>query len=64
MTTGYQINEQTALHYLTFQVVDWIDIFSRRVYRDIAIDSLTYCQQKKDLQIFGFVIMSNPQVRV
>jgi REP element-mobilizing transposase RayT len=59
MTTGYQIKEQTGLHYLTFQVVDWIDIFTRQVYRDIAIDSLLYCTQNKGLQIFGFVIMSN-----
>lgn len=59
MTTGYQIKEQTGLHYLTFQVVDWVDIFTRKIYRDIVIESLIYCQQKKELQIFGFVIMSN-----
>ncbi|HNW97085.1 MAG TPA: transposase [Bacteroidales bacterium] len=59
MTTGYQIKEQAGLHYLTFQVVDWIDIFTRQVYRDIVIDSLSYCKQNKDLQIFGYVIMSN-----
>jgi len=59
MTRGYQIKEQTGLHYLTFQVVDWIDIFTRRIYREIVIDSLKYCQHKKSLQIFGYVIMSN-----
>jgi len=26
MTTGYQIKDQNAMHFLTFQVVDWIDI--------------------------------------
>jgi REP element-mobilizing transposase RayT len=59
MTTGYQIQEQHLLHYLTFQVVDWIDVFSRPLYRDIFIESIKYCQQNKDLQVFGFVIMSN-----
>ena len=59
MTTGYQIKEQFGLHYLTFQVVDWIDIFTRPVYRNIVIESLSYCQQNKEFQIFGFVIMSN-----
>ena len=59
MTTGYQINEQTAIHFMTLQVVDWIDIFTRRVYRDIVLDSLRYCQQNKSLQIFGYVIMWN-----
>lgn len=59
MTTGYQIKEQSGLYYLTFQVVDWIDVFTRQVYKDIIIESLRYCQKNKGLQIFGFVIMSN-----
>jgi len=59
MTTGYQIKDQSALHFLTLQVVDWIDIFTRCIYRDIIIESLKYCQQNKSLQIFGYVIMSN-----
>ncbi len=36
MSTGYKIVEQDALHYVTFQVVKWIDVFTRKVYRDIA----------------------------
>ena len=59
MSTGYQIVDQSALYYLTLQVVDWIDIFTRQVYRDIVIESLKFCQQNKDLQIFGYVVMSN-----
>ena len=59
MPTGYQIEDQSATYYLTLQVVDWIDIFTRPVYRDIVIDSLKYCQQNKGLQVFGYVIMSN-----
>jgi REP element-mobilizing transposase RayT len=59
MSTGYQIKDQTAMHYLTFQVVEWIDVFTRLAYRDIAINSLRFCQQNKGLQVFGYVIMSN-----
>ncbi len=59
MSTGYQIKNQEAIHFVTFQVVEWIDIFTRKVYRDIVIDSLRYCQQYKDLEIFAYVIMSN-----
>ncbi|MCT4646131.1 MAG: hypothetical protein N4A74_14185 [Carboxylicivirga sp.] len=40
MTTGYQIKEQDALCYLTLQIVDWVDVFTRPVYRDIVIESL------------------------
>ncbi len=59
MSTGYKIQEQDALYYLTFQIVGWVDIFTRKVYRDIAIDSFKYCQQNKSLELYAYVIMSN-----
>ena len=37
----------------------WIDIFSRKRYRDIILDSLNYCREKKGLKIGGYVIMTN-----
>ena len=59
MSTAYKIVNQEALHFVTFQIVNWIDIFTRKVYRDLVVDSLRYCQQNKGLEIFAFVIMSN-----
>ena len=59
MSTGYKIIDQEGLHYVTFQIVEWVDIFTRKVYRDIIIDSLRYCQQNKELEIYAFVVMSN-----
>ncbi len=59
MPTGYQIAEQSKLHYLTFLVVYWIDIFSRKAYRDLILESLSYCRQNKSLEIYGYVIMTN-----
>jgi len=37
MTTDYQIKEQDKLHFLTLQVVGWIDIFSKEKFRKIII---------------------------
>lgn len=59
MSEGYQIRNQGAPHFLTFTVVDWVDVFTRKVYSDIVIDSLKYCQDQKGLDMFGYVIMSN-----
>lgn len=59
MSTGYRIVEQDAPHFLTFQIVKWVDIFTRKVYRDIVIDSLNYCQRHKQLEIYAYVLMSN-----
>ena len=59
MTQGYQIKDQEAAYYLTLQVVEWADIFSRQIYRDIIIDSFRFCQQNKGLEIYAYVIMTN-----
>jgi REP element-mobilizing transposase RayT len=59
MSTGYKISEQDGLHYVTFQIVRWIDIFTRQVYRDTVIENLCFCQQHKGLEIYAYVIMSN-----
>jgi len=59
MSTGYQINDQDGMYYLTFQIVDWIDTFSRQIYRDIIIDSLKYSIENKGLLIYAFVIITN-----
>ncbi|GGK64597.1 hypothetical protein GCM10011405_10710 [Rufibacter glacialis] len=47
------------LYYLTLTVVDWVDVFTRPVYRHIIIDSLKFCQEKKGLEIYAWVLMSN-----
>jgi len=59
LSTGYKINEPEGIYYLTLQIVGRVDIFSRKIYKDIVIDCLKYCQKQKGLEIFAFVIMSN-----
>ena len=59
MPTGYKISEQDQIYYLTLEVVEWIDLFTRKSYKDLLIESLAYCHQNKSLEIFAFVIMSN-----
>ena len=56
---GYQIRDQIKPHFMTFTVVDWIDIFTRKIYRDVIINSLKFCQKQKGLIHHGYVIMSN-----
>ena len=56
---GYKIRNQAAPHFLTFTIMGWIDIFTRQRYRDIILDSLNFCREKKALQIGAYVIMSN-----
>ena len=50
---------QIRAYFFTFQVVGWADIFTRQVYRDIILESLTYCRKERGLNVFAYVIMSN-----
>ena len=59
MREAYQIRDQNQLFFLSFQVVGWADIFSRKVCRDIFIDSLNYCRNIKGLFLYAYVIMPN-----
>ncbi len=59
MSDSYQIKDQSAMHFLTLQVVFWLDVFTRESYRKIIIESLRYCRDNKSLEVFGYVIMSN-----
>ncbi|MFP5471948.1 MAG: REP-associated tyrosine transposase [Bacteroidia bacterium] len=59
MPTGYQIKNQDYPHFLTLQIVEWVDIFTRQVYRNIIVDALNFCINQKQLIVYGYVIMSN-----
>lgn len=56
---GYIIKNQKAPHFLTFTVVDWVDVFTRKKYRDTFLETLQFCQSNKGLILYGYVIMSN-----
>jgi putative transposase len=53
------INDKDGIYFLTSTIVDWIDIFTRPIYRQIIIRSLSYCQDKKGLIVYAWVLMSN-----
>ena len=59
MTKSLHIKAENELHYLTFGIIEWIDIFSNRQFRDMVIESLKYCRENKGLQLYVFVIMTN-----
>lgn len=48
-----------GLYFLTMTVVDWVDVFTRPVYKHIIVDALKFCQQQKGLQLYAWCLMSN-----
>jgi REP element-mobilizing transposase RayT len=47
------------LYFVTITIVDWIDLFTRRIYSDVVIENLSYCQKHKHLNIYAYVLMTN-----
>lgn len=56
---GYKVRNQAGTYFVTFAVVGWVDVFTRREYRDILLDSLRFCQKEKGMRLHSWCIMSN-----
>jgi len=46
-------------YFVTFATVGWVDVFTRKRYVEILLDSLKFCQTNKGLRIHAWCIMSN-----
>lgn len=56
---GYKIRNKEGIHFITFTVVGWVDVFSRKEYVDILLNSIQYCQQQKGLVVHAWCVMTN-----
>ncbi len=59
MSRNYKFHNPESAYFVSFAVVEWIDVFTRNEYKNILLDSLTYCQQNKGMEIYAWCIMSN-----
>jgi putative transposase len=59
MSRKFKIRDQEAVHFVTFTTIYWLDVFTRKEYRDIFLDSIRYCQKYKGLEVYAYCIMSN-----
>jgi len=59
MSGKYKVGEDAIPHFVTFSIVGWVDVFSREQYKELFVESLKYCQQKKGMVLHAWVIMTN-----
>ena len=59
MSRAYKFHKPDGLYFITYATVAWVDVFTRRDYKDIVVESLKFCQKEKGLLLFAWVIMSN-----
>jgi putative transposase len=55
----YLITDQQGTYFLTFTVVEWVDVFTRPDYKEVITSSLNYCIESKGLECYAWVLMSN-----
>lgn len=59
MSRNYKFHNPESLYFVSFAVVNWLDVFTRNEYKDILIESLRFCQKTKGLEVIAWCIMSN-----
>ena len=59
MSRKYKFVDNESIYFVTFALTNWIDLFIRDEYRNIIIDSIKYCQKEKDLEVYGWCLMTS-----
>jgi len=48
MSGNYKFHNPEGLCFISFAVVGWLDVFTRNEYKDLFLESLEFCQKRKD----------------
>ena len=59
MSRNYKFHNPEGLYFVSFAVVEWLDVFTRNEYKDILLQSLSFCQREKGMEIVAWCIMTN-----
>ena len=59
MRSRYQFEDGKGLYFITSTIVEFIPVFTSDTYFNIVTDSLSYCRNKKEVEIIAYVIMDN-----
>ena len=59
MSRKYKFRDNTKLYFVSFAVINWIDVFIRNEYKQVLIDSLEYCQKFKELELYAWCLMTS-----
>jgi len=59
MSRKYKFYNKEGVYFVSFAVVYWLDVFIRRKYQDIIVDSLNYCIKEKGMEVYCWCLMPN-----
>jgi len=59
MSSKYKFLNPQGVYFVTFTVIQWIDLFTRNEYRDIMLNSWRFCCKNQGMDLYAWVIMTN-----
>ena len=59
MSRNYKFHNPEGAYFVSFAVVEWIDVFTRNEYKDILLESLSFSQKNKAMEVFAWCIMTS-----
>ena len=59
MSRNYKFHNPEGVYFVSFAVVNWLDVFIRNEYKNIFIDSIHFCQESKGMEVFAWCIMTS-----
>jgi REP element-mobilizing transposase RayT len=59
MSRKYKFRDNDSLYFISYATVYWIDVFIREEYKNIWIESIKFCQEKKGLEVYAYCLMTS-----
>jgi len=59
MRSRYKITDEDGVYFVTSTITEWLPVFTSREYFEIVVDALRFCQEKKALMLYAYVILEN-----
>jgi hypothetical protein len=52
MSRNCKFYNPEGVYFVSFAVVECLNVFTRNEYKDILLDNLSYCQRSKGLEVY------------
>jgi REP element-mobilizing transposase RayT len=59
MSRKYKFRDNDKLYFVSFAVINWIDLFIRNEYKEILVKSFEHCIRSKGLELYAYCIMTS-----
>ena len=59
MSRKYKFGDNNKIYFVSFAITNWIDLFIRNEYRQEILKSIRHCQVNKELELYGWCIMTS-----